>query len=143
MKKISLILVLMISVSAFAQERKHKKAHQDRVEMTAEERASLKTQKMNSELDLTQDQQEEIKKLFTEQAKEREEYKAEKKEARTKNATARAKRSEGRNLRVEKREEHREKMKEILTEEQFATWTENMTKRERKAHNRENRNYRK
>ncbi|HSP12204.1 MAG TPA: Spy/CpxP family protein refolding chaperone [Salegentibacter sp.] len=143
MKKISLILMLMISVSAFAQERKQKKAHQDRVERSSEERASLRMERMTSQLDLTKDQQEEMQKFYKEQAKEREAYRAERKEARNMNETARTKRSEVRNLRAEKREEHREKMKEILTEEQFSTWQENLTKRERKAHNRENRNYRK
>ncbi|MGM0933722.1 MAG: Spy/CpxP family protein refolding chaperone [Bacteroidota bacterium] len=143
MKKISLILILLISVSAFAQERKQKKAHKDRVEMTAEERATLKTERMTSALDLTQAQQEEIKKFFTEQTQEREEYRAERKEARINNTTARAERSEVRNLRAKKREEHREKIKEILTDEQYSTWQENLAKRERKAHNRKNRNHRK
>lgn len=133
----------MISVSAFAQEKKQKKAAQDRVEMSAEERATLRLERMNSQLDLTQTQQEEMKKLFLDQAKEREEYRNKVREARTKKATARAKRSENRTQRVEKREEQREKIKEILTEEQFEIWQENISKRERKASNREKRSYRK
>lgn len=143
MKKISLILMLMISVSAFAQERKQKKATQDRVEMTAEERATIKMEQMTSELDLTEAQKKEMKNFFTEQAKEREEYRNEIREARTNKATVRADRSKRSAQRTEIHEEHREKMKEILTEEQFAKWQENNAKRERKAHNRENRNYRK
>ena len=143
MKKISLILILLISVSSIDQERKKKKPHKYRVEMTAEERATLKTERMTSALDLTQAQQEEIKKFFTEQTQEREEYRTERKEARINNTTARAERSEVRNLRTKKREEHREKMKEILTDDQYSTCQENLAKRERKAHNRKNRNHRK
>jgi len=62
MKKLSLLLIMLISISAFSQQKSysHKAEMSD---MSSEEIATLQTKKLSLLLDLDKAQQQEIKKL--------------------------------------------------------------------------------
>lgn len=125
MKKISLILILMLSISAFAQDRKQerKQDHKmDKVEMTADEMATLRTKKMALKLDLTQDQQSRLKTLFTEQATYQKSMRAQHREMRKDTATWNKNQFAIRNARLDHQKEMQDKIRTILTPAQFETW---------------------
>lgn len=62
MKKLILVIALTLSSLTFAQSRKS-------IEMTPEQVAELQTKKMTLDLDLTANQQKEVKALLLEEAK--------------------------------------------------------------------------
>ena len=70
MKKLILVIALTLSSLTFAQSRKS-------IEMTPEQVAELQTKKMTLDLDLTANQQKEVKALLLEEAKKREAIKTE------------------------------------------------------------------
>lgn len=125
MKKISLILILMLSISTFAQERKQerKQDHKmDKVEMSADEMATLRTKKMAIKLDLTADQQTRLKTLFTEEANYKKTTMAQHREMKKDTATWNKNQFAIRNARLDHQKEMQDKIKTILTPEQFETW---------------------
>ncbi|MFN4761704.1 hypothetical protein ACKGJN_01155 [Gillisia sp. Q332] len=125
MKKVSLILILMLSISAFAQDRKQerKQDHKmDKVEMSADEMATLRTKKMALKLDLTEEQQARLKTLFTEEATYQKTMKAQHRELRKDTATWNQNRFAIKNARLDHQKEMQEKIRTILTPEQFETW---------------------
>lgn len=71
MKNVFIAVVLMISLTTFAQDRK-----MHREEFTAEQKAELQVKKMTLDLDLNDKQQKDLKKLLVEQNKKREEARA-------------------------------------------------------------------
>ncbi|MFO7720445.1 MAG: Spy/CpxP family protein refolding chaperone [Gillisia sp.] len=125
MKKISLILVLMLSISAFAQDRKQerKQDHKmDRVEMSADEMATLRTKKMALKLDLTEEQQARLKTLFSEEATYKKTTMAQHRAMKKDTATWNKNRFAIQNARLDHQKEMQDKIKTILTPEQFETW---------------------
>ena len=141
MKKISLILALLISVAALAQERKqmHKK---DRIEMSSEEMATLKSKKMALKLDLDKNQQKELQNLFIEESearkelmKERKAAMADRKEAQTDSEDFKKKRFEMMNSRLDRQLAVQKKMKGILSAEQFETWKKSSSENKRMHYN--------
>ncbi len=121
MKKISLILILMLSISAFAQDRKqdHK---MDKVEMSADQMATLRTKKMALKLDLTADQQTRLKTLFTEQATYQKTMMAQHREMKKDTATWNKNKFAIQNARLDHQKEMQDKIRTILTPGQFETW---------------------
>ena len=125
MKKISFILILMLSISAFAQDRKQdrKQDHKmDKVEMSADEMATLRTKKMALKLDLTEDQQARLKTLFTEQATYQKAMMAQHREMKKDTALWNKNKFAIQNARLDHQKEMQDKIRTILTPEQFETW---------------------
>ncbi|MCJ7756666.1 MAG: hypothetical protein MUP24_00860, partial [Gillisia sp.] len=124
MKKLSLFLIMLISISAFSQQKsQHQKA--DKTDMSAEETATLQAKKLTLLLDLNQAQQQEIKKLYQEKAEERKALIAERKKMSAEDAEKlKENRFERENARLDRELAHQEKMKQILNEEQYKKWKE-------------------
>lgn len=132
MKKAALAVItaLTISLSVQAQERNRGER------LTPEQRNQLQVKKMTADLDLNENQQKEVAKLFAEQAKKREAKMAERKankEAK-KELTADEK-FKLKNDMLDAQIEHKAKMKKILNEKQYAKWEANMEKRQEKVRN--------
>ena len=135
MKKISLILILMLSISAFAQDRKQerKQDHKmDKVEMSADETATLRTKRMALKLDLSQDQQSRLKTLFTEQATYQKAMMAQHKEMRKDTATWNKNQFAIRNARLDHQKEMQDKIKNILNPAQYEIWKASSNRSEMK-----------
>ncbi|WP_051119593.1 hypothetical protein [Gillisia sp. CAL575] len=123
MKNLGIIAMMLFSMATFAQkdqiqERKH---HKETPEMTGEQRATLMSKKMALKLDLNQSQQNDLKKLFTENAKEHDKMMAEHK-AMKDDAKAEKDRFKIMNGRLDVQLAQQEKMKKILNEDQFKKW---------------------
>ena len=115
MKKLAFVLIALIALNTQAQERPNR----EKRNFTPEQMAELKTKKMTLQLDLNESQQREIKQLNLEIAKERKEMKVnrEKRKELTQNE-----RYEMKNKMLDKKIALKNKMKQILDEEQFAKW---------------------
>ncbi|QED38166.1 hypothetical protein FK178_10750 [Antarcticibacterium arcticum] len=125
MKNILIILILMLSISAFAQDKKQerKQVHKmDRVEMTADEMATLRTKRMALQLDLTAAQQASLKTLFTEQARYQKTMQAQHREMKKDTAMWNKNEFAVQNARLDHQKEMQDKIRAILTPEQFETW---------------------
>jgi len=137
MKKLSLFLIMLISISAFSQQ----KGHSHKAEMTnmsAEETATLQTKKLTLLLDLNQAQQQEIKKLYQEKADEHKALMAERKKMSVEDIEkSKENRFERMNARLDKQIAHQEKMKQILNEEQFKKWQNSKSKMRKSSHKKE------
>ncbi len=134
MKKLSLFLIMLISLSAFSQQKgQHHKA--DKTDMSAEEIATLQTKKLTLQLNLDQAQQQEIKKLYKEKAEERKALMAEHKKMREEDVEKlKEKRFEVKNARLDRELAHQERMKQILNEEQFNKWQDARSKKGNSSH---------
>ncbi|MUH35479.1 hypothetical protein D9O36_06480 [Zobellia amurskyensis] len=124
MKKIIVALVCMVGLTAMAQ---REKGH-DRDGMknlTAEQIATLQTKKLTLALDLSSAQQQKIKAINLEEAKERkakfEERKAQREEGERKKPTS-EERYAMQNEKLDKMIAHKAEMKEILSAEQYEKW---------------------
>jgi hypothetical protein len=128
MKKLSLFLIMLISISAFSQQKdQHQRA--DMKNMSAEEMATLQTKKLTLLLDLDQAQQLEVKKLYQEKAEARKAMMAEHKAMMAEDSEkSKEKRFERMNGGLDKQLEYQEKMKKILNEEQFKKWQDSRSK---------------
>jgi len=136
MKKLSLFLIMLISISAFSQQKSHSKA--EMANMSAEETATLQTKKLTLLLDLDQAQQKEIKKLYQEKAEERRAMMAEHKKMSAEDAEKlKENRFERKNARLDRELAHQEKMKQILKEEQFKKWQDSKSKMRKSSHKNE------
>lgn len=126
MKTITIILLMFVSLSGFSQQKDMgRKAKEQKVKMTSEQRAEISSKRMALALDLSEEQRMEIEKLHLNQAADRKAKMAE----RRKNAAEKGNRHHAQmNKNLDKRLAHQEKMKEILTEEQYAEWKESRKK---------------
>lgn len=106
-----------------------------RERMTPEQQATRTVERLNQELKLTDAQQKDLKKMFTESFKKREETFQKNKENRENMRTQMQK----------NREETDAQLKKILTTEQYKTYKENEEKRQQERHQRrpahQNRNH--
>lgn len=128
MKKLLVLALLTVGMTVFAQERKMK--HDN---LTIEERTELQVKKMTLNLNLTEKQQNEIKALLIQNAKEREAKKQELKER--KEAGVKPTKEERlaiQNERLDAQIEMKKKMKAILNDEQMKKWEAQQEKREEK-----------
>ena len=71
MKNTIIIICLLLSVSAFSQQKDRAEKRFHHTNMTTEEMATLKSKKMALQLDLNKSQQEEVKQLFATEMNER------------------------------------------------------------------------
>jgi len=142
MKKLILIALAFVAIQATAQEKKkelRKEEHKERVhkfqDLTPEEAATLQTKKMVLHLDLTKDQQDKIYKIQLENAKERKAKMEEHKAMKENNPEGKLTK-EAHLKRTNERLDHeiamKEKMKNILNEEQYTKWSEKMEQKQKK-----------
>lgn len=131
MKKLSLLVIMLISISAFSQQKRY--LHKaDMSDMSSEEIATLHTKKLTLLLDLDQAQQLEIKKFSQEKAEERKALLAEHKKMSGEDLEKfKENRFERMNAHLDKQLVHQEKMKQILNEEQFKKWQDSRSEMRR------------
>ena len=114
MKKVIVAALLVVGMTAFAQEKEGRRAGREK--LTAEQKVDFQVKKMTKDLDLNEKQVNEVKVLVTKEVQKRE-----------------AKRTEMQNLKAKKRAEMKVQMeaeqvaisadmKKILTAEQYAKW---------------------
>ncbi|WP_196891847.1 hypothetical protein [Aureivirga marina] len=122
MKRIIAIIVLLVTVTVSAQEKKQQK-RSHKADFTPEQQAIIKTKKMTLALDLNKSQQDKILRINTEIAKERATMKAQWKENK----------AEGKkltddekfnliNAKLDRQIAVQNEMKDILSKEQFEKW---------------------
>nr|WP_321225244.1 hypothetical protein [uncultured Psychroserpens sp.] len=141
MKKLILIAIAFISLQAVAQDKKRgdRGERGDREMMknlSAEEIATIGSKKMTLALDLNAKQQTQVKTVLLEEATSRKEKMAARKEA-NKNDDAKKPTKEERvkmmNAKLDEQIAMKQKMKSILTAEQFEKWTKMQAKRKHKS----------
>jgi hypothetical protein len=123
MKKLMLIAIALITLSATAQDQKNRRG--DFKDLSPEEVATLRTKQMTLHLDLTESQQAEVKPLLFEEAKHMETVRASR-DKKMQDKTAQKPTKEERyamaNERLDRQIEMKKKMKTILTEDQYVKW---------------------
>jgi protein CpxP len=130
MQKLIIAALLVVGMTTFAQEKKEKTNRTNMERITPEERQERQLQKLSSELSLNTAQQEQIKVLLTEQAAGRE--KRMDRNQGTKEEM-KAKREASMNKMQNDRKIMEDKMKAILTAEQFGTYKSNQDKMRERA----------
>jgi len=126
MKKVILTMALLTGFAGLAQKGEYHREHEvGTKDMTPEQVATLQTKKLNLILDLTEDQQLEIQKTNLENVQRRrakiEEYKATKEASESKKHTS-EERFNIQNERLDRKIAEKEKMKQLLSKEQFKKW---------------------
>ena len=119
MKKVCIVALLVIGLSSFAQERKERHPKGEMEQMTPEQRNQLHLKKMTLDLDLNAKQQEQLTKILADQSAKREAMKAEHK---VKMEEVKAIRFEMKKKILDEQIEMKNKMKSILSAEQFSKW---------------------
>ena len=135
MKKVIVAALLVVGITAFAQEKEGRRAGREK--LTAEQKVDIQVKRLTNDLDLNEKQAKEVRGLVTKQVEKRE-----------------AKRKEMENLKAKKREDIKAEMekeqaavnadmKKILTPDQFAKWENKRAERkadfkEKKAEKKEN-----
>ncbi len=119
MKKAMIILMAFTTFAITAQNKTSEKKEQ-RKEMkenfTPEQKAELRTKKMTLALDLNSSQQNKVKQLFVDMAKNKPEY------SRNRSEMTSAQKFEAKNAMMDRQIAMNKQLKEILTEEQYAKW---------------------
>ncbi|NAY92233.1 hypothetical protein GTQ34_09905 [Muricauda sp. JGD-17] len=126
MKQLVVVLVVLTTIGAMGQRHEgrgmDKGFHHD---LTPEQLATLKTKKLTLALDLTQAQQDEVMKLSLVEAENRkarrEEIKGKKESGDWEEPTP-EQRFEMENARLDRQIAQQQKMKQVLTEEQYEVW---------------------
>ncbi|WP_051590658.1 Spy/CpxP family protein refolding chaperone [Flavobacterium daejeonense] len=125
MKKLIIAALLVVSVSTFAQEKQERSQRGDMRNMTPEQRAERRVERMTKDLNLDAKQQEQLKQMYANEAKEREAMMADMKNKKDKSKEKAGDQRKGMQDRMKASEE---KMKTILTPEQFTKWKSNQDK---------------
>lgn len=120
MKKIVFVLIAIIALNAQSQN----KGPQNRSNMTPEEMATKRTERMTTDLDLTEDQQKEILAINLKSAEVFGKFRGKKRDD-----FSEEEREEMRSKMKELQAENQEKMKKILSEEQYAKWEKMLKER--------------
>ena len=122
MKKVLLATLLLSGVMGIAQERMHRQAMED---LSAEQIATLHTKKMTLALDLNEEQQAQVQTIHLENARLKK-VRMEERKAKRENEEADKPTPEERYAMQTERLDHmiaqKAKMKDILSEEQYARW---------------------
>jgi hypothetical protein len=140
MKKLILIALAFISVQAFAQDMR-KKEHQERKEqlkdLTPDEMATLHSKKLTLHLDLTETQEAKVKTLMLEEAKFKKEKREEREKMKANDDFQKPTKEEHLKMVNEKLDRQialKQKMKEILNEDQYSKWTETLERKGDRKH---------
>lgn len=133
MKKLIIAALLVVGMTTYAQNKKDGSERTKMERLTPQERQEKQLKKMTAELSLNAKQQEQVNQLLTDQKLKREKMmdinKTSKEEMKMKHE---AKKSEMQ----QERKILEDKMKVILTPEQFTTWKTNQEKKREKVANR-------
>ncbi|WCO02208.1 hypothetical protein [Psychroserpens ponticola] len=133
MKKLMIIAIALLTLNATAQDKKNRKGFLN--DLSAEEAATLKTKKMTLQLDLNDSQQQKVKVLMLEDAKQKEGIRAKrkaKKESEDSKKPTKEERYAMANNRLDKQIEMKKQMKIILNDEQYKKWEASLSKNGRK-----------
>jgi hypothetical protein len=113
------VVIMFFSLTVAAQGQRQQK----RTDYTPEQRATLQTKKLALRLDLTANQEKEVKKLMLKNAEERQELRtALQKNKQDGTGLTGDERFERENMRLTKQQSQKAEMKKILTEEQYEKW---------------------
>jgi protein CpxP len=126
MRKVILAVVMLVGITAFAQEKETRKG--DRKNLTTEQKVNLQVEKMTKDLDLNEKQANDMKAFVTKEVEKREAKREEMKQLR---AEKEQKRGDMKAQMEKEQAATRTEMKKILTPEQFAKWEK--IREERKA----------
>lgn len=123
MKKLVLIALLVVGMTSFAQVQNERLRKPGMEKLTPEQRQEKQLKRLTSELNLTAEQQAQVGKILAENGEKREAHKAKREEMKAQQV----KRTEEQKAAFKKqREEEKavmnEKMKKILSAEQFEKW---------------------
>lgn len=121
MKKLGLILMILFSVSAFAQNMGRGQKMQGN-NFSPEEKAGFMSKRMAILLDLTESQQAEVQKILEEKVEEQKAYRTQMQQQSLQ--TRQQNRAERMNSRLDRQLAFQEQLKKILTEDQFTSWLE-------------------
>lgn len=124
MKKVFVAALLVVGITAFAQEKEGRRA--GREQLTTEQKVDFQVKKMSKDLDLNEKQTQEIKAVVTKQVEKREAKRAEIKADKDKN------REEMRANMEKEQAAVSADMKKILTPEQYAKWEKNREEKKEK-----------
>jgi Spy/CpxP family protein refolding chaperone len=133
MKRFIIVALLIVGLSSFAQEKKVIEKRGDSAPMekfTPEQRNQLALKKMTLDLDLNAKQQEQMKQIIAEQSAKREAMKASRTENKQKPTTDEV--FAMKNKRLDEQIAMKNKMKTILSPEQFEKWNALKESREHK-----------
>ena len=133
MKKLFLFAMLAIGLTSFAQVRDGSPMQDKMEKLTPEQKTERHLKKLTSELNLNSKQQEQIKQLLAAQGAKREEFKAKREEY--KNSPVKPSPEERAAFRSKVDEEKKamdEKMKAILSPEQYEKWNANKIEKKEK-----------
>ena len=114
MKKLILVAILVVGITAFAQEKEGIRAKKEK--LTTEQKVDFQVKKLSKDLNLTVEQTKSVQDLVTNQVKKREAKRAEMKEIKEKKLAEMKAEMEKEQAAVSA------DMKKILTPEQFAKW---------------------
>lgn len=124
MKKVIVAALLVVGITAFAQEKEGRRAGREK--LTSEQKVDLQVKKMTKDLDLNEKQAKDVRVLVTKEVAKREAKRAEMQELKTK------KREEMKAQREAEQAAVSADMKKILTAEQYAKWEKNREERKEK-----------
>lgn len=149
MKKLIIVALLVVGITAFAQNRKEMENRPDRSKMekfSPEQRTQLMIKKLTLELDLNAKQQEQVKQIMAEQGLKREAMRAERKTKREEVQKRNADEQFAmKNKMLDEQIEMKNKMKTILSPEQFEKWSnlkeKQVEKLQNKHHDRNRENF--
>jgi len=127
MKKILITALLMVGMTAFAQEKETPKPEK----LTLEQRNELQLKQLTLDLDLTTSQQNEMKKIITEQSAKKEKALAERKATENKNLTS-DERFAKRSQLLDEQIALKQSVKKILNAEQYSKWENSLKKKRAK-----------
>lgn len=131
MKKLFIVALLVVGMTSFAQERKITSERAKMEQMTPEQRNQLHLKKMTLELELNASQQKEMSKIIAEQSTKRKSRMAERKankDSAKKQLTA-DERFAKKSQMLDDQIVMKDKMKKILSSDQFNKWDEMKEKR--------------
>ena len=125
MKSLVVIVIAFSTLSVNAQERRQERKGNDHKkeimkDLTPEEVANLKTKKLRLKLDLTDMQQKKVESILLEQAVERQNKRKAHQNKKEKDKPSKEEFLKMQNARLDSKIEMKQKMKDILTEEQYA-----------------------
>ena len=130
MKKIIGILLVLFTVNSFAQQKGN---NQRNATKTAAEIAEMQTKRLELRMNLTQEQRDAIYQMQMENAQEREQFREERMLARkNREQLTKEERLEVKNKQLDNQLRMQEKMKNILTDEQFKEWKNDVKKQNMK-----------
>ena len=136
MKKILIAVVALLALQVSAQEHKKKKSDNKeramkRMNLSAEEMATLQTKKMILHLDLNESQQSEVYSLNLKSAEARKAFMKARKDKKEEKPS-KEERLKMANTKLDYQIATKRKMKEILNESQYAKWEKTQVKRSQK-----------